>query len=347
MFHLTLALAGILFVSSTASGQFAGTVLSYERGTGFAANFTNASTALGAPAAGSGVTPYAPPFSPGQMVSIGAGGSLTLQFGSPILNDPGHPFGIDFLIFGNSFFVVTNGSGSGAITSGALFTSSVATRVAVSADGNTWFTLDSSLAPTVGTLFPTDGIGNPQQAANPGLGSSDFAGLNLGGIRSLYNGSAGGGGFDLGWARDGEGNAVDLASVDYVRIDVLSGRTQVDAIAAVPEPAGWALGLAGVSLLWLRCAWRRSAGGGLNGSPRRASAPANAVASATAAAVVVVGYWAPDASGRPAVRSRTFRKSGRHPACRGSCSFPSNRDVRAGSSLARRHGPGPGTPGSR
>ena len=52
MFPLTLALAGILFVSPAASGQFADAVLSYERGTGFAANFTNAATALGAPAAG-------------------------------------------------------------------------------------------------------------------------------------------------------------------------------------------------------------------------------------------------------------------------------------------------------
>jgi hypothetical protein len=112
--------------------------------------------------------------------------------------------------------------------------------------------LDLSLAPTVGTLFPTDGPGNPQSPVSPALTGSDFAGLNLSGIRSLYNGSAGGGGFDLAWARDGDGNAVDLTSASYVRIDVLSGRTQIDAIAVVPEPAPLTLGLLGVGLLWLR-----------------------------------------------------------------------------------------------
>src|SRR6185369_3763047 len=248
---MTPALAGLLFVSLNACAQFASAVVSYDHGTGFAANFTNANAALGAPGAGSSVTPFAPPFSTSQLVSIGAGGSLTLQFSNPIANDAGHPFGIDFLIFGNSFFVVTNGSGASAITSGALFTSSLSTRVEVSLDASTWFTLDPALAPTVGTFYPTDGTGKPQLAVNPALNSSDFAGLNLSGIRGLYNGSAGGGGFDLSWARDGDGNPVDLASVDYVRIDVLSGRTQIDAVAPVPEPAGWALSLLVAALIWL------------------------------------------------------------------------------------------------
>ncbi len=238
--RLILAMASS-FLVSTAPAQFASSLISYERGTGFAANFTNSSAALGSPDSGTGVTPYAPPFSTSQLVSIGSGGWLTLQLGTPILNDASHPFGIDFLLFGNSFFVTTNGTGASARTSGAIFTSSSSTRVEVSADGSSWFTLDSTLAPTVGTLFPTDGTENPLVPVNPALTSSDFAGLNLAGIRSLYNGSAGGAGFDLGWARDGDGNVVDLESASYVRIDVLSGRTQIDAISAVPEPATGAL----------------------------------------------------------------------------------------------------------
>src|SRR5438105_579724 len=145
---LMLALAS-LFVSSVSRAQFAGTVISYDHGTGFAANYTNSNAALGAPASGSGVTPFAPPFSTSQLVSIGAGGSLTLQLSTPVVNDPANPFGIDLLIFGNSFFVVTNGSGSSARTSGAIFTSSGSTRVEVSEDGLTWFTLDPSRAPIV------------------------------------------------------------------------------------------------------------------------------------------------------------------------------------------------------
>ena len=142
---LMLALASLFVPQFVVRAQFANAVISYDHGTGFAANFTNANAALGAPASGSGVTPYAPPFSTSQIVSVGAGGSLTLQLSAPIVNNPANPFGVDLLIFGNSFFVVTNGTGASARTSGAIFTSSVSTRVEVSDDALTWFTLDPSL----------------------------------------------------------------------------------------------------------------------------------------------------------------------------------------------------------
>jgi len=247
---IALAAAGIVLIHHTGLAQFAASVVAYERGTGFAANFTNANAALGAPASGASVTPYAPPFSTSQIVSIGAGGFLSLQLNTPISDDPNHLFGIDFLLFGNSFFVVTNGSGANGITSGSVFSSSVSTRVEVSRDGSIWYTLDAALAPTVGTYFPTDGTGNPFLAVNPALAAGDFAGRNLSGIRSLYAGSAGGGGYDLSWARDGDGNPVELESVSYVRIDVLSGRTQIDAITVVAEPHAWVIAAFGLMLLW-------------------------------------------------------------------------------------------------
>src|SRR5256885_2119017 len=176
---LVLGLAGLSFVPLITKAQFASGVISYNPGSGFGPNFTNSSAALGAPASGGGITPFAPPFSSSQIVSIGAGGSLTLQFNTPIINNPANPYGIDMMIFGNSFFVVSSGSGSSAITSGAIFTSTIATRIEASADGLTWFTLDPGLAPNVGTLFPTDGSGNPFVPVNPALTSADFNGLNL------------------------------------------------------------------------------------------------------------------------------------------------------------------------
>jgi hypothetical protein len=93
---------------------------------------------------------------------------------------------------------------------------------------------------------------------NPALTSADFNGLNLSGIRSLYGGSAGGAGFDLSWARDGVGNTVDLQSASFLRIDVLSGRTQIDAISIVPEPGAWMMGAIG-GILWLTIGRRRKA----------------------------------------------------------------------------------------
>jgi hypothetical protein len=249
---LVPALAGVCLLSRIGFAQFANSVIAYDHGTGFASNFTNANAALGAPASGSSVTPFAPPFSTSQIVSIGAGGYLTLQLTTPITDDPSHPFGIDFLLFGNSFFVVTNGSGASATTSGSIFSSSVSTRVEVSQDASTWFTLDPTLAPTVGTYYPTDGTGNSLLVVDPALGAADFGGMNLSGIRSLYAGSAGGADYDLSWARDSVGNPVTLDSVSYVRIDVLSGRTQIDAISVVPEPSVVALSMLGSALLCLR-----------------------------------------------------------------------------------------------
>jgi hypothetical protein len=259
---LSSMLAGLFLVPFITHAQFASGVISYNPGSGFSPNYTNTSAALGAPASGTGITPFAPPFSTSQILSIGAGGSLTMQFNTPILNNPANPYGIDMMIFGNSFFVVTSGSGSSAITSGAIFTSTVSTRVEVSADGSSWFTLDSALAPNVGTLFPTDGTGNPFTPVNPALTSADFNGLNLSGIRSLYGGSAGGTGFDLSWARDGDGNSVGLQSASFLRIDVLSGRTQIDAISVVPEPGSLALVGMGGAVAWMMVLRRRKAESG-------------------------------------------------------------------------------------
>ena len=232
----SLALAS-LFTFSVASvhAQFASSVVSYNGGIGFAAGFTNANAALGAPASGSSVSPFGPPFAKNQIVSIGTNGWLTLRFDAPIINDPSNPFGVDFSIFGNTFFAITNGNFSGGgITSGALGGNNTgATAIQVSADGTNWFTLNPALAPTADNIFPTDGIGDPRLPVNPVLTASSFGGLGLAGIRALYNGSAGGTGYDLAWAQDTNGNFVNLPIVRYVRVNVLGNKSELDAIAAV------------------------------------------------------------------------------------------------------------------
>src|SRR5690242_1124843 len=100
-FRLVPALAGFVLVASSSSShaQFASGVLAYDTGSGFAAGFTNSAAALGTPASGGSITPFAPPFSKSQILSIGAGGEVTLQLDQPIRQDAGHPFGVDFLVF--------------------------------------------------------------------------------------------------------------------------------------------------------------------------------------------------------------------------------------------------------
>jgi hypothetical protein len=53
---------------------------------------------------------------------VGAGGALTLHLNHPIYHDRPHPFGCDFIVFGNAGFSITNGDYSGGgITDGSLF----------------------------------------------------------------------------------------------------------------------------------------------------------------------------------------------------------------------------------
>jgi hypothetical protein len=265
---LILILIAFSFPQSTAQpSAFASSVLNYNSGSGFAAGFTNASSALGEPSRitpgqfGGPVDPFSPPYLSEQLVSIGAGGRLTLQFDSQVLNNPANPFGIDFLIFGNSGFSITNGDFSGGgITDGSLFgANSGETRVSVSADGATFYELTPSLAPVVDSPFPTDGSGDFHKPVNPALTRDSFSGKNLSQIRQLYQGSGGGSGFDIGWARDSQGRPANLGSIQFVRVDVLSGVSEIDGMAmVVPEPDTCALLLCGALVLFRRWHGKRA-----------------------------------------------------------------------------------------
>jgi hypothetical protein len=250
---LSLAVAGVLSVPDVSRAQYAGVVTSYSQGSGVLSGYNNSGAALGAPTT-SFVDPFDPPWQSSDIVGVGTGGSLTLQFNSPVLNNAANPFGLDFIVFGHAGFDITNNNYSGGgITDGTLFTGGTSqVRVSVSADGANFYTLDPTKTPIVDGLFPTDGSGNPFLPVNPALTAGDFAGKDLTGIRQLYAGSAGGAGFDLAWALDDNNQSVALASVDYVRLEVLSGVAYIDAVSAVPEPATGMLLLAGPVLVYLR-----------------------------------------------------------------------------------------------
>jgi hypothetical protein len=250
--QLTLAAASLFVMSATVHAQYADSVLSYVSGTGIATGYTNTSSALGAPALGSSVNPMAPSFSNSQLISIGAGGEITLQMSMAIMANPEDPYGLDFIIFANSFFVANGGSGQNETTSGSLFYHAATMLIQVSPDDVNWYMLNPSLAPQAGEWFPSYGGGNPQIPMNPALMSTSFAGDTLGEIESLYDGSAGGTGYSLSWAQNADGSGADLTSVDYVQIDVESGVLDLDAVSVVPEPATWALFAAGATLLGFR-----------------------------------------------------------------------------------------------
>lgn len=242
---LVLAVCGKLVVASSFA-QFADAVIAYTPGTGVSASYTNPASALGRPSRvtpdsfGGLVDPFSPAWQGGQLVSVGAGGSLTLRLDTPVHHDRTHPFSCDFIVFGNAGFSITNGDYSGGgITDGSMFgNNSGQTRVSVSADGTNFFVLNPALAPTVDTLFPAEGSGDFFRPVNPGLTGANFAGLGLPGIHALYGGAAGGAGYSLAWAQDTNGQPVTVAGARFVRVEVLSGKAEIDGVAAVAPVGG-------------------------------------------------------------------------------------------------------------
>jgi hypothetical protein len=245
---LSLAAASLVLVSKTFGGPYATAVVNYNPGAGYAPGYTNTADVIGQPSTadsyGDPVDPFDPAYETSQILSVGSNGWLTVEFNPPIVQTPGHPFGRDFTIFGNSFFVVTNAVDTNyeyigtPATSGELATDAAQTTVSVSRDGVTYYRLNAALAPTVNTLFPTDGEGDFQLPADPALTATNFAGATMGEIGELYQGSAGGASYAIAWAEDTNGNPVSLYDIRYVRIDVQSGRVQVAGFSAVASTNG-------------------------------------------------------------------------------------------------------------
>lgn len=239
-----LAIASV--VSSLHLTAFANDrVVQFEPGTGAVPRFNNPDVALRLPSEvnpyGEATDPFNPAYGTNQVVSIGTGGYLTIRLQKPILNHPRNLYGLDFTIYGNSGFIITNDYdlvnfdwlGSPA-TDGSLFgAGSGVTRVSVSHNGKHFYALNPDLAPPVDSFPPTDGAGNVHIPVPPSLAAEDFAGATLDDIRALYRGSAGGASFDINWAIDDEGRSVWLPMVRYIRIEVLEGKAEIDAISSV------------------------------------------------------------------------------------------------------------------
>jgi hypothetical protein len=217
-----------------AADPWADTVVSFTQGTGANTNYANPQAALGAPTSSATLTSGA--YLNTDVVSLGLGGTLVVGFNAPIYDSPDHPFGADFLIFGNSFFTLSGGTISGAFTEPAQ-------TIWVSQDNASWFQLSTTRG--ADNLFPTNGTGNATLPVDPSLTLADFKGKSTSDALVLYQGSAGGTPFDLAWAVDAQNNPVALPWISYVKIVNTSSSVtgEIDAVAAVspvtavPEPS--------------------------------------------------------------------------------------------------------------
>lgn len=229
----------------TAEG-FASAVISYEPGAAPAGGFTDPLASLGEPTRLTGapfvpgaVTPFNPAWMPADVVSIGAGGSLTLALDAPATDHTSHLYGVDLILFGNSFFsdaAPPSGVAATLIADGGV--------VEVSADGVSWFIVSGAAAdglwPTLGFLD----VGPYSVAAgveltdfrtpiDPALAASDAIGLAWDELVALYGGSAGGIGIDLA--------AVGLEEANFIRIRNPAGslaHVEVDGVARTRELGG-------------------------------------------------------------------------------------------------------------
>jgi hypothetical protein len=243
------------------------------------------------------VVPVYPPFRAFELVTIGNGGRLIVKFNHHIANDKNNPYGIDFIVYGNARQEISggqvwaNGNPQQTTVTGDVFAEPGI--VAVSQDGINWYYFSDGpyaddFAPTASYMW--DDVNNvwgeeldPTRPIDPSLTAVSLDGKTVAEVIEIYNGSAGGTGFDIA--------LLGLDWIQYVRIENKpgsDGTTEIDAIADVsccgdykhPYPAGdlnedcrvdfvdfailardWLAGsdwddLVTVADNWLECSWK-------------------------------------------------------------------------------------------
>jgi hypothetical protein len=248
---------------------FAVEVVGYAAGSNATAGYTDATAALGSAERftgegvfPSGVTPFNPAFGTDELVSVGAGGQLSLRFERAITNSVSNAFGVDFIVFGNAGFVDQSwfdadpsNDGTGVLgSSPTLFGGGGTAEVWVSADNQSWSlaTITSlDLFPTLG--YQDYGVTTPgapgtvetdfTRAMDPSVSLASLAGMDFEDLRALYGSSGGGIGIDI--------SGTGLSSASYVRFVNAGGAAfEIDAVAVVPAPG--VLLTAGLGLAALR-----------------------------------------------------------------------------------------------
>lgn len=209
-------------------------IVEFESDPCFTSGYDFPETALGRPASQTPadygllpvpLTPLMAAWGTGNIVSLcdyeDLPGYITIEFDHPVVDDPNNPWGLDFIVFGNSFYSYGGAdylTGFENPTNAVVGDGMVAEPgiVEVSQDGTTWFTSPSWLdadafAPTLGYKLDPENAntnlfeGNKWWGAKadptypvPPHGEGFIAqGTNLAQIATWYNGSAGGAAFDI------------------------------------------------------------------------------------------------------------------------------------------------------
>jgi len=258
-----LLAAAALLGTAWAEDPWADAVVAVD-GTGCNTGFCEPERALGPPSGTGLSTPNL-----NHVYSIGTAGNsyVTLRFDTPVTDDALNPFGMDFIVFGNGFWVGGN----------PLRRWAEAGVVEIMQDTNnnglpddTWYVMPGSRGVTqaqaatgisnpVPPLVEAAGIENPNAEDTDPLNDEeefDWGYADLGPVNIAYRdnyvrpddpfavglseGSGGGDAFDIAWALDGGGAPAGIDSFSFIRISTLvQGNavgpitTEIDAVADV------------------------------------------------------------------------------------------------------------------
>jgi hypothetical protein len=183
-------------------------VIDWVPGVGGAVGYDDPGTTLGPPTRTTvgdlATTPFYPAWGTDEIVSIGAGGFITLRFDEPVIDDPDNPHGIDLLLFGNCGFI--DQSMPDGVVGGLL--GADGGELEVSIDGTDWIRIPGcevdGVWPTRGwrDLGPYDlgGSDQPTDFTRPlpqSLTMDDVHGLPWPALLTHYDGGGGGTGVDL------------------------------------------------------------------------------------------------------------------------------------------------------
>ncbi len=191
--------------------------------------------------------------------------NIVVKFDHKVVDYPGNLYGIDLIVFGNSWF-----GGPGNVNDSTNMNTYMLTNggqferieVSVSQDGNNWHYFSNG--PYADDLFPTQAYKWDRQNArwtdremdftkpvNPNLDYSNFVNISAADAIDLYDGSGGGTGYDLQNLTDYNDLAIDPNTgyrwIQYVKvIGAAESQGEVDAISDVaacgdpthPCPAG-------------------------------------------------------------------------------------------------------------
>jgi len=187
------------------------------------------------------------------ITEIKSSGEITVKMGRKVYNNPNNPYGIDLIVYGNSYFIASGYSGGSVSDAANLNTTLIpggisgiyghSTVISVSQDGTNWYSYAATPA-----LFPdnafrwddanaswTDEWMNSTKPLNPAINIPVNSTVAF--ALDQFIGSSGGSGYDLA--------ASGYPWIQYVRVQPGAGTyTVIDAIAAVnPAVVGDALSI--------------------------------------------------------------------------------------------------------